>query len=79
MIYKCKVHIFAFVYLMRILSKLSAFSSVSNMWVKKNAVTKERVAELVDDTYRSVPENIFYGILGLAFVIFPSHVMTKIC
>lgn len=35
--------------------KLSCiFYAVSGMWAKKNAVGKEEVAKLVDDTYRQV-------------------------
>lgn len=31
-----------------------AFAAVSKMWAKKNAIGKEQVAKLVDDTYRLV-------------------------
>lgn len=33
---------------------LQLFVSVSKMWAKKNAVGKDQVAKLVDDTYRFV-------------------------
>jgi hypothetical protein len=43
---------------------LLLFFSVSKIWPKKNAVGKEQVAKLVDDTYRFV-----FCILYLSFMI----------
>lgn len=50
--------------LQKSLSDLIFLSSVSKLWAKKNAVGKEQVAKLVDDTYRSVLKTVVWMMLS---------------
>lgn len=53
---------------------------VSKLWAKKNAVGKEQVAKLVDDTYRSVLETTLLKIFSLSsFGMLQINVKAEIC
>lgn len=54
----CEVAFLTWLYLFpcKLSSQLVTFFPVSKLWIKKNACGKQRVAKLVEDTYRSVLE-----------------------